>query len=214
MGGRGASKTRANATYRHPINVTSGEISEETMRMVNTAIERAAGLFSVDPITRIVATERADNEFAACKMNDGILFLNTKWFDDLDDLKAEYARTVRARFHPKGTTWESVIDHEVGHALEPIINAAYMARNKIPETNYEYSERYKGIEDIVTQATETVRKRSLFATGKSVQSGLSRYAARNYHETFAEAVADYTANGPKANALSKEIIRIAKDMVK
>lgn len=119
--------------------------------------------------------------------------LNSLFYDDLDKLKESYERTVKSQFHPQGTDYNSIIVHELGHALLEYIT------KKTGKTGAE-------IRDKVLKKLKIKQK--------DVKEHLSEYAMykpRKAHEFFAEAFAEYmTSKSPRPLAVEfgKEINNI------
>lgn len=116
------------------------------------------------------------------------------------ELEEVYDENVKAGFHPKGTTWKNVFDHEVGHK---IIDAIH-----VKQGGSLLFGRYNTAERIVSEAYKRLNtSKSLFETRKDI----SIYALDNMHETVAEAFADYRANGKRAKPLSVAIYSVLKE---
>ena len=125
-----------------------------------------------------------------------IVTLNSKWYDDLPKLKKQYEQDVSKNWHPQGTNYNSIITHELGHALLEYItmNTGYTGtaiRNKICN--------------------------KLKINKKDIDTYLSRYPNNSKdppHEFFAEAFAEYMDSPnprPLAVEFGKEINRILTD---
>lgn len=119
--------------------------------------------------------------------------LNSSFYDDLNKLKESYERTVKSQFHPQGTDYNSIIVHELGHALLEYIT------KKTGKTGAEIREKVL---------------KKLKIKQKDVKEHLSEYAMykpRIAHEFFAEAFAEYmTSKNPRplAAEFGKEIDNI------
>ena len=145
----------------------------------------------------------------------GIMGLNTNYLKyDTDYVSKSYDRDVAAGFHPKGTTYKDIMVHEAAHRLDGILTRK-IAGNNVPQ--------YRASTYIVKEAINEIKK-SRGGKGRAydIQKALSGYGANFYKnhtgnpyvETFAEAIADYNANGKNANPLSKQIARITQDYIK
>lgn len=119
--------------------------------------------------------------------------LNSTKYDNLEELKKSYEDCVQSKFHPTGTDYNSIIVHELGHALHSYIEKEH----KIKPTE--------------------IRANVLKKVGikqKDVKEHLSEYAMakpREAHEFFAEAFSEYmTSKNPRPIAVEfgKEINRI------
>lgn len=229
MGGRGAKGGAGGGGggggfQLPPIGGTDGEkkkISQETWDKVAESIGKVEQEFGIsNMVKRVVPQTLGLRTYANCQLATGVIGLNTTYFGDIDKLDKHYQQDVKTNWHPKGTTWESIVAHETGHALEKYVNDAWMNKNPVPQSQYWGAVfEYKGIKEIVKEATASAKKIIKADTGQTqrasaIRSGLSTYATKNHHETFAEAIADYVSNGNNANVLSKEIVRLAKEVLK
>ncbi len=118
----------------------------------------------------------------------GIQF-NKEWFKD-GSIEEAYLSNVNSNFHPKGTTAQAVITHELGHALDSLINL---------NNNEDFLNYYRTL------------------TRKDIENGLSRYANENKKEFIAEAFAEYIeSEEPReiANNVGKLIEKAYKDYTK
>lgn len=118
-------------------------------------------------------------------------------------------------YHPKNTYLRETGMHEFGHVIEWYMtkkqnNVGVVARMQ----NNEYSK------DVIKRAYENLKKfpggrvNGKLKTLKEWREEISGYALKNQGETFAEAIADYMANGNNAAPLSIEIWKILKGEVK
>lgn len=148
---------------------------------------------------------------------DGIIRLGKHYYAKTEDgLNQTYDANVSNGYHPAGTAKADIATHEAGHILERALieknilskgndvvtrNAAAIAWNKSQMAS-----------QVISEAAKMVKKT---AAGKGMKiadmiHGVSRYAERNRSETLAECVADYTANGAKAQPLSVAVWNILK----
>ncbi len=203
------------------------KISKEVWDSVAESVKRVDDIFfgtsgGTSAVKTIIPEAMRDRTFAACRIATGTLFLNTKYYGDPKYTAEEYERCVKTGFHPQGTTWEHIVDHEAGHAYEKIVNEAYMRKSNITTSSpqyYDYLFKFNGIKEIIKKAVGNVGREMRKETGsaptvRELKGSISQYALKDHHETFAEAVADYSANGKKANKLSIEIVRLAKETLK
>lgn len=129
---------------------------------------------------------------------NNIVTLNETKYNDLPSLEKSYENTVQIQLHPQGTTYKSIITHELGHGLLSYITKTY---------------KIKGSE---------IRAAVLKKVGikqKDLKEHLSEYAMakpREAHEFFAEAFAEYMDSPnprPVAKAFGEEINRILSQKV-
>ncbi|MCI6068241.1 MAG: hypothetical protein MR707_08475 [Galactobacillus timonensis] len=157
-------------------------------------------------------TNSNQNFYARAALYQGYVEANKKYFSNGANLNSSYARDLKTGFHPANTKSNAIIAHETGHLLV----TGYAANNNI--------NLYGSMVDVDRAAKDILEKArkipgvknyfkrngiSLNATKK--QAGLiSGYAIKSNHETIAEAVADYYANGSRANIYSRAIVRVLK----
>ena len=58
--------------------------------------------------------------YAQCHygLGAGGISVNTSYFGNAQKFAKSYERDLASNFHPQGTTWESVVTHELGHAID------------------------------------------------------------------------------------------------
>lgn len=143
----------------------------------------------------------------------GTMGLNTDYLKyDTAKVAKTYENDVAAGFHPKGTTYKDIMVHEAAHRLDGILSQKMNNGNLLGPAA---STR------IVKEAWNNMKANGAKGTIMSAQQSLSGYGAGyyarhtgdKYIETFAEAIADYNANGSKANPLSREIASVTKKYV-
>lgn len=136
-----------------------------------------------------------DTTYANNASYGNIVTLNSKKYDNLEDLKFRYEKDVISKFHPEGTDYNSIIVHELGHGLLSYIQKTYKITGP----------------DIRANVLKRVGIKQ-----KDVKEYLSEYAMakpREAHEFFAEAFAEYmTSRNPRplAREFGKEIEKILK----
>ncbi len=135
--------------------------------------------------------------------------INRKFFYSETTIQKQYEKDVEAGFHPKGTTYKDMGNHELGHMVTAeIIKSRYKdGKAIIFDWNNEIT-------------TKEVIKKSFNNLGISdkltqdiLRNNISKYAVSNYSETIGEAFADYYTNKEKAKTISKEIIKVMKGMI-
>lgn len=111
---------------------------------------------------------------------NGELCLNPAFYDKKSSRSKEFADvykgTVERGFHPQGTDYNSVIVHEMAHAID----------NYYSRTN---NTDFSG--DTVREVNFYMRKEKKDFSAEAQKSGLSTYATVNEKEFFAEAIAEY-----------------------
>ena len=151
----------------------------------------------------------ADASFNSVLRFGRVPFKNTTFLD------RSYNRDVKSGFHPAGTTSADILRHEMGHLLARALSAK--AAQSIQDLDRRYHAQiddwnHNTQEDkIITQALKTMGAKAGHALSfKEQATKVSRYAAKNKGEAFAECIADYSKNGENAQELSKEVWRLVK----
>ena len=154
-----------------------------------------------------------DNERAYAAMGDRTLFLKLYGEQKMSVVNAKYMRDVAAHYHPNGTTVDAIIYHELGHAIEDMINDRYHKT-----TGYT-------ADKIVLQAAKRFaaerddnRRIETIDDAKTYAGYISRYSVGNHYlgrhdsqasfttyETLAEAVGDYVEQGSTSHRFSQII---------
>lgn len=143
------------------------------------------------------------------KDNKYVIEINKKFFGDKEILEKQYENDVKNKFHPKGTKYEDLGIHELGHAITfEIIKNRYYNTNKIAN---DWNKNIMAKE--ITEKAFANLGISDKLSQDMLRNNISNYAISTYGETIGEAFADYYANRSKAKVLSKEIVRVMKGMV-
>lgn len=127
-----------------------------------------------------------------------------KW----SNVVAAYERDVSSGWHPKGTTAESIIIHEIGHAVDGLL-----ARERILggyTSNYEFRMASSSLKQTIMNRAYKIDS-NIRNTPYSISNNLSQYATENNKEWFAECFAEYlTSANPRtiATEFGKELERL------
>jgi hypothetical protein len=117
--------------------------------------------------------------------------LSGYWFNDLDELKAEYDLGIKAKFYPKGGDYRHFFMHEYFHAT------ARKAAGKLGKTYDEFCEELRG---------DTLSKLGIGTDKASITDNLSEYATKNAREFVSEAAAE-CFNSASPRPIAKEVGR-------
>lgn len=127
-----------------------------------------------------IETASLDSQiYADCKSDTGHIRLGLANFSDISILRANYADDVKNGYHPKGTTADAVIFHEIGHRFDAIL-----------QTEAGFGDRYSQMMLEQCLNKTKIRPWRSFASDE-VFSQVSIYAGKNNEEWFAECFASY-----------------------
>lgn len=157
------------------------------------------------------------NAYASCRTLTGEIQTH-KMFANYDKLVQNYASDVAAGFHPVGTDHNSIIVHELGHALD-----GYMTKKKLLGADYnsygvlhsasqtakDMTLKFLGFDrqeiaiELKSQGLTLSKRRDILNEREKefIAEHISKYAAENEKEFFAECFAEYiTSDKPREAA--------------
>lgn len=157
------------------------------------------------------------NAYASCRTLTGEIQAH-KMFANYDKLVQNYASDVTAGFHPVGTDHNSIIIHELGHALD-----GYMTKKKLLGADYnsygvlhsasqtakDMTLKFLGFDkqeiaiELKSQGLTLSQRRDILNEREKefIAEHISKYAAENEKEFFAECFAEYvTSDKPREAA--------------
>lgn len=191
-------------------NVDISALPKETQELVESSVRRSIEKFPQlkGHFTKIEYDESID-AIASSKSITGSVKLSKK-FKDYQKLQKDYDYDVRLGWHPKGTTAQSAITHEIGHQLDGLLtkNGIYggsvnqygitrtsvavqkevlsrigLSDERLREIRKQYSDMgYKGKD--LNHAVQFERK-------EFIEKHICSYAAENSNEFFACLYAEY-----------------------
>ena len=166
------------------------EAANSLMNGTKKAFEKCP--FLKDEILGVELYSMDDDTYAV--YDKSTIFINSKKFagtkEQYEACKQHYEKEVKIDFHPKGTTIESVVIHEMGHAVDD-----YLSRKVIDKKSPANKDVSSRIQDKVINSSAN--------NGESVKSQLSGYAEYNHKEFFAEAFSEaISSSNPRAMAQS------------
>lgn len=212
----------------------SNSVSRFTMIETSRSLENILGELSEDTINEAFkgkdvpieysmyfATKKGKNAVAAYSSATDSFIINKEYFgkgnhDKFASVIAKTTSNPASHFHPLGSSHADVLSHELGHLLE-----MYICRKNSVQgfANYNWNSQAFA-KSIVDDAWNEVKVQFKYPDGKQMHKSdamrsISGYAATKgkRHETIAEAVADYAANGNKANPFSLAIWKRMKDLM-
>ena len=160
----------------------------------------------------------SNNTYAWCYMrHGGKVQVNPGQYNSWQSLVRNYEHDVHTNWHPAGTTAESIVTHEIGHAIDGLLAREGVLGGVTASGEYRYAS---------SSLKATVMKRAakldpdladLMATDKAwkgsqaVEKYVSQYATKDPQEWFAECFAEYiTSASPRvvASEFGKELERL------
>lgn len=173
----------------------------DSAKSVASSYER---VFDVFPQVRgmiggVVAKELGPNTYAQCYLygNKAVEVNNKKeFFGDFKKLSKSYEDDVAWKWHPAGTTAESIVIHELGHAIDGLLTdkgvmGAGFRRTPSGAPKFTTTSKY-------------LRAKVAMSTGvkvKDMGKAVSMYGGTNEKEWFAECFAEYlTSADPRTVA--------------
>ena len=163
----------------------------------------------------------ANSTYAWCYIrNNGKVQVNPTRYNVWQSIVRSYDNDVRDGWHPQGTTAESIVVHEMGHAIDGLLAREKILGGITSSGEYRYASSSlkttimrraakldSGIDSLM-QGDERLQK---YAVVKNV----STYASKNPQEWFAECFAEYiTSAKPRtvATEFGKELERLLEKL--
>lgn len=150
----------------------------------------------------------SNNTYAWCYIrNNGKVQVNPKHYSNWQNISRTYEDDVISHWHPEGTTAESIVVHEVGHAIDGLLAKLGIKGGMTASGEYRYAsstlkntimKRAAKVDPLIAEEMEIDKWLKDNAT---VQHHVSRYATKNNKEWFAECFAEYiTSANPRTVA--------------
>lgn len=159
-----------------------------------------------------------ENTYAWCYIrSNGKVQVNPNKYNDWGALSRLYERDVVSGWHPEGTTAESIVLHELGHAVDGLLAREGILGGRTSSGEYRYaSSSLKGtimrraakLDPDIASELEIDR---ILKDNATVMHHVSRYAAKDAQEWFAECFAEYlTSANPRtiASEFGKELEKL------
>ena len=144
-------------------------------------------------------------------------------FGNWSKVQRQYEHDVEVGWHPKGTTAESIVTHEIGHAIDGLLAREGIKGGITASGQYRYASSTLR-NTIMKRAAKKDEQLGLFfelwgtdkeAMYSAVLDNVSEYATKNPQEWFAECFAEYiTSANPRivASELGKELEKLLKKL--
>lgn len=167
------------------------------------------------------------NTYAWCyPRNYGIVQVNPNRFNNWRSLVKSYNDDVESGWHTVGTTAESIVTHEIGHAVDGLLAREGILGGFTASGEYRYasSSLKNTIMKRIIGSNESIRKiyedyKSWWgnkkAMGMTISDTVSGYATENSQEWFAECFAEYiTSAKPRsvASEFGKELEKLLEGL--
>ena len=175
----------------------------DSAKSVASAYER---VFNEFPFMRgkvggTTATDLGDSTYAQCFLygNKRTEVNKKSWaFGNFKNMLKQYERDVTAHWHPYGTTAESIVVHELGHALDGLLtdrNVMGAGAHYSPSGKFSFHE-----------TSYYLRAKVAMSTGvklNNMDAWVSGYAGVNSKEWFAECFAEYLTSASPRKVAAK-----------
>ena len=177
------------------------EMADSTAKAISSVIDKYP---STKDAFAGFTTDDADDTFAKGETTMGfydpatqMIHLNNKYYGNRNEFAQKYEDSVKKQFHPEGTTMDSVVVHEMGHAIDD-----YVSKLVIPTEKYRWH-RERISSRMWNNDIDRSRKNGTPLTGKDMRLGLSVYGGKNHAEYLAEGFAEFvTSPNPRPMATS------------
>ena len=162
-----------------------------------------------------------DNTYAWCYLrSNGKVEVNPKYYSDWGSVVRHYERDIETRWHPEGTTAESIVIHELGHSIDGLLaregvlggyTSSGEFRGASASMKTKVMNRAAKQDESIAEywnAKDWSGKADKYWQSYAVEKSVSRYATENAKEWFAECFAEYiTSAKPRivASEFGKEL---------
>lgn len=156
--------------------------------------------------------------------NGGKVQVNPKVYSNWSGVVNSYAKDVHSGFHPRGTTAESIVTHEIGHAIDGLLARLGVKGGVAADGSYRYPSstmRNTIMKRVAKNNPESMvayyMDRTMWDAKEgmtyAVSEGVSRYATKDNQEWFAECFAEYITSAsprPVAREFGKELEKLVE----
>lgn len=157
-------------------------------------------------LNSINAQKLSAGTYAQCSygLGRGGISVNTSYFSDVERLTKLYANDLAHGFHPAGTTYGSIVTHELGHAVDDYLSVIH---------------QLAGLNGWrAKKVSAYLRPKVMKACGLKVadtRTAVSRYATQDAQEWFAECFCEWMDSEnprPVAVEFGKQLLELMKGM--
>lgn len=156
--------------------------------------------------------------YAWCYMrHSGKVQVNPGQYNSWQSLVRNYEHDVHANWHPAGTTAESIVTHEIGHAIDGLLAREGVLGGVTASGEYRYASSslkatvMKRAAKLDPDLADLMAADKAWKGSQAVAKYVSRYATKNSQEWFAECFAEYiTSASPRvvASEFGRELERL------
>lgn len=148
----------------------------------------------------VTAVNLGPNTYAQCYManvHGKKVEVNYSLYRDWASVVKDYGRDVTIGWHPMGTTPESIVTHEIGHAIDGVLSDLH--------NSWKFKRTSKG--NVIDRSfANELRAKVAMSTGvkvKDMRDSVSIYASQNAQEWFAECYAEYITSASPGTVAKK-----------
>lgn len=134
----------------------------------------------------------------------GGISVNTKYYGDAARYARIYTKEVECAWSPKGTTWESALMHELGHAIDDYLTYTL-------QLGGELRGKPRPVSSVLRP--KVMSKCGLTVNDENIKLSVSEYAAENPKEWFAECFAEFM-DSAAPREVAKEFGRQLEELLK
>lgn len=160
----------------------------------------------------------SNNTYAWCyTRNNGLVQVNPNRYNNWDEISRSYEHDVLTSWHPDGTTAESIVTHEIGHAIDGLLAREGILGGYTSSGEFRYASSSLKT-TIMNRAAkkdpelaDLIKFDRAWKGSEAVSTYVSRYASKNPKEWFAECFAEYiTSAEPRlvASEFGKELEKL------
>ena len=225
-------KTISGALRADPSAVDIKQLPEKGQRVISKSIEKTLKKYPVlaEHTKQVVYDAAMDKAIASSESLTGTVKVS-KHYQDIERLRKEYAFDVKQKLHPDGTTYESIITHELGHQMDGLLTRKGINGGKITPfgvtrtsvaVQHEVLERLGLTDQKLREIRAGYKAQGLsgadlnhavaFERKEFITDHVSIYAAENSNEFFAELFAEYT-DSPKPREAARIFGEILERML-
>ena len=188
------------------------DLAQETTDTIKRVIEKypsckdAFAGFTTDDTDKGTFTEK-DSAMACFSEGTKMIHLNNAYYGNKAEFDAKVKESIEKQFHPKGTDYNSVVVHEMGHAID-----SYVSEKIFDIWDLVGGKRVST--EIWNADIDKAKKKGEPMTGKTIRENLSGYASRKPAEYLAEGFSEVMCSSnprPTAKSIVKRLDnRVAK----